>query len=341
MTTLSRFTNLAAALAAASLLAACSEPATDVNTAEPAKTQTEEAQQTLKLTEVNPRLGEYIKTLSSDEFQGRAPATKGEELTVAYLEDNFRRIGLKAIDGDSYKQPVSLVQIDPKEVSAMALSGDNVPAQFAYRDEMTAWTKQVTEQVEVKDSDMVFVGYGIVAPEYGWNDYEGIDMEGKTAVILVNDPDFGAEALDRIIDYISRDHPSPDWDTAMRELITTFPQLGFEEERDWRSLAEGSFRAGPDNQLHIDWDPAIADTLGQDEHGFDLWALFRALKPRPVLAFRGANADALAPETFARMVEIMPEMTAVTVDNRAHTPTLREPIARSAIVTFLDQVDGY
>ena len=193
MTTLSRFTNLAAALAAASLLAACSEPATDVNTAEPAKTQTEEAQQTLKLTEVNPRLGEYIKTLSSDEFQGRAPATKGEELTVAYLEDNFRRIGLKAIDGDSYKQPVSLVQIDPKEVSAMALSGDNVPAQFAYRDEMTAWTKQVTEQVEVKDSDMVFVGYGIVAPEYGWNDYEGLDVKGKTVVMFVNDPGFATQ----------------------------------------------------------------------------------------------------------------------------------------------------
>lgn len=163
----------------------------------------------------------------------------------------------------------------------------------------------------------------------------------KAAVLNDVGPDFGAEALDRIIDYVSWDHPSPDWDTAMRELITTFPQLGFEEERDWRSLAEGSFRAGPDNQLHIDWDPAIAETLGQDEHGFDLWALFRALKPRPVLAFRGANSDALAPETFARMVEIMPEMTAVTVENRAHTPTLREPIARSAIVTFLDQVDGY
>ena len=193
MTTLSRFTRLATMLAAAGVLAACSEPATEVKTAAPAKAQANDTQPALTLTEVNPRLGEYIKTLSSDEFQGRAPATKGEELTVAYLEDNFRRIGLKAIDGDSYKQPVSLVQIDPKEVSAMTLSGENVPAQFAYRDEMTAWTKQVTEQVEVKDSDMVFVGYGIVAPEYGWNDYEGLDVKGKTVVMFVNDPGFATQ----------------------------------------------------------------------------------------------------------------------------------------------------
>jgi hypothetical protein len=109
------------------------------------------------------------------------------------LEDNFRRIGLKPIDGDSYKQPVSLVQIDPVQVSAMTLKGDKLPAQFNYRDDMTAWTTQVTEQVEVTDSEMVFVGYGIVAPEYGWNDYEGLDVTGKTVVMFVNDPGFATQ----------------------------------------------------------------------------------------------------------------------------------------------------
>lgn len=192
MTTLSRFSRLATIAAAAGLLAACSEPAKEINTAEQTQAPATTEQQ-LKLTEVNPKLAQYIKTLSSDEFQGRAPATKGEELTVGFLEDNFRRIGLKPIDGDSYKQPVSLVQIDPKEVSAMTLSGENLPAQFAYRDDMTAWTKQVTEQVEVNDSDMVFVGYGIVAPEYNWNDYEGLDVKGKTVVMFVNDPGFATQ----------------------------------------------------------------------------------------------------------------------------------------------------
>lgn len=193
MTPFSRFTLLASALAAGTLLSACNDTTPEQATTTTATAAAPAEQNALLLTEVNPRLGEYIKTLASDEFQGRAPATKGEELTVAFLEDNFRRIGLKPIDGDSYKQPVSLVQIDPKQVSAMTLKGENLPAQFNYRDDMTAWTKQVTEQVEVTDSEMVFVGYGIVAPEYGWNDYEGLDVKGKTVVMFVNDPGFATQ----------------------------------------------------------------------------------------------------------------------------------------------------
>lgn len=96
-------------LASAVALTACGKPA------EAPQQQSRSATASTELvdTEFNPKLAEYIKTLSDDKFQGRAPATKGEELTVAYIEDNFRRIGLKGIDGDSYKQPVSLVQIDP------------------------------------------------------------------------------------------------------------------------------------------------------------------------------------------------------------------------------------
>ncbi|WP_445767701.1 M28 family metallopeptidase [Rheinheimera sp.] len=198
MITFSRFTLLAGVLATGALLGACSEQPADVKTAEvkaPELADTAIKNTELQFADVNPRLGEYIKTLSADEFQGRAPATKGEELTVAFLEDNFRRIGLKPIDGDSYKQPVSLVQIDPKQVSAMSLKGDKLPAQFNYRDDMTAWTTRVTEQVEVTDSEMVFVGYGIVAPEYGWNDYEGLDVKGKTVVMFVNDPGFATQDL--------------------------------------------------------------------------------------------------------------------------------------------------
>ncbi|WNO61271.1 M28 family metallopeptidase [Rheinheimera sp. MMS21-TC3] len=186
MTTLSRLSTIAAALAACVALTACSDND---------KVTTVNSQTTIASSEQAsfPKLAEHIKVLSSDEFEGRAPATKGEELTVAYLEDNFRRMGLKPINGDSYKQPVSLVQIDPVEVSALTLTGDKLPAQFNYRDEMTAWTKQVTDQVAVENSDMVFVGYGIVAPEYDWNDYEGIDVTGKTVVMFVNDPGFATQ----------------------------------------------------------------------------------------------------------------------------------------------------
>lgn len=190
MKTSLKFSPLLMLLAGALTISACSkEPTAPVTDSQPEPEQTAE----LVDTDFNPRLAEYIKTLSSDEFQGRAPATKGDELTVAYLEQHFRRIGLKPIDGDSYQQPVSLVQIDPKQVSDMRLSGENLPESFKYRDEMIAWTTQVTEQVSVEDSEMVFVGYGIVAPEYNWNDYEGLDVKGKTVVMFVNDPGYATQ----------------------------------------------------------------------------------------------------------------------------------------------------
>lgn len=177
------------AISAAVALSACGKPA------EPPTKAVQPTVAELVDTDFNPKLAEYIKTLSDDKFQGRAPATKGEELTVAYLEENFKRIGLKGIDADSYKQPVSLVQIDPKQVSAMTLSGggEALPASLAYRDDMFAWTTRVTENISVTDSEMVFVGYGIVAPEYNWNDYEGLDVAGKTVVMFVNDPGFATQ----------------------------------------------------------------------------------------------------------------------------------------------------
>ncbi|MDZ7903268.1 MAG: M28 family metallopeptidase [Rheinheimera sp.] len=176
------------ALSACIGLAAC--------TKQPQETETSKAPQVasaLPDTEMNPRLGEYIKTLASDEFQGRAPATKGEEVTVAYLSEQFKRIGLKPVNGDSYTQPVQLVRIDPVAVSSMTFTGEKAPAEFKYREQMFTWTTRVTELSEVKESDMVFVGYGIVAPEYQWNDYAGLDVKGKTVVMFVNDPGFATK----------------------------------------------------------------------------------------------------------------------------------------------------
>jgi Zn-dependent M28 family amino/carboxypeptidase len=190
------FSGTTLALSACLGLAACqkqpdTEPASTtasapVEAAAPAQTE-------LVDTLMNPKLGEYIKTLASDDFQGRAPATKGEEKTLAYLSAHFKQIGLKPLQGDSYIQPVQLVQIDPKEVSAMTFSGEKAPAEFKYREQMFTWTTRVTEFSEVKESDMVFVGYGIVAPEYNWNDYEGLDVKGKTVVMFVNDPGFATK----------------------------------------------------------------------------------------------------------------------------------------------------
>lgn len=139
----------------------------------------------------NENYRDYLATLSSDEFEGRAPASKGEKLTVEFVEDKFRSWGLKPYNEaeNNYQQQVPLVKMTPYSVSNMSFSNNDL-GEFAYKQDMMAWSPRVQESVELSDSEMVFAGYGIVAPEYGWNDYEGLDVEGKTVVVLVNDPGY-------------------------------------------------------------------------------------------------------------------------------------------------------
>ncbi len=131
-----------------------------------------------------------IKTLASDEFEGRKPGQVGEAKTLAFLEREYRAIGLKPLPGGSYRQPVPLVEITAAPDARLLVDGDGGRASFAFADDMVVWTKHVASESHVDKSPIVFVGYGIVAPEYGWNDYAGVDMHGKTALILVNDPGF-------------------------------------------------------------------------------------------------------------------------------------------------------
>lgn len=134
---------------------------------------------------------QHVKVLASDEFEGRAPGSKGEELTVEYLKQQFERLGLKPGNGDSWFQTVPMVQstVDLAATSAkLALGGAERPLEFG--EEMVIGTRTGQTQVAVADSDLVFVGYGVNAPENNWNDYAGIDVKGKTVVVLINDPGF-------------------------------------------------------------------------------------------------------------------------------------------------------
>lgn len=134
-----------------------------------------------------------VQELSSDRYEGRFPATAGEELTIRYLEKRFKEVGTEPGNKDSYFQDVPMVEItnDPDAVLSVAGSKENMG--FAYGPDFISWTLQKKEQVNVQDSDMIFVGYGIVAPEYAWNDYQGMDVKGKTVVMLVNDPGFATQ----------------------------------------------------------------------------------------------------------------------------------------------------
>ena len=139
------------------------------------------------------RLEEHVKTLSSDEFQGRKPFTEGEEKTVAYLQDQLEQMGLAPGNQNSYFQEVPLVEIDARPDSVMTIRHGEQRQLLQLREDFVALTRRVTDRVEVNESELVFCGFGIVAPEYGWNDYQGVDMTGKTAVVLVNDPGFGTD----------------------------------------------------------------------------------------------------------------------------------------------------
>ncbi len=140
----------------------------------------------------------HIVTLASDEFGGRGPSSPGEELTVAYLTQQFQAMGLQPGNHGSYTQDVPLVDItaNPATATFTVNGGTGAPMDFDYATEVVTWTTRVVEDASVENSEMVFVGYGIVAPEYGWDDYEGVDVRGKTVVILVNDPGFATQDPD-------------------------------------------------------------------------------------------------------------------------------------------------
>ena len=129
----------------------------------------------------------HIQRLASDEFEGRGPGTRGEELTVRYLIDQFKQYGLKPGNPDgSYIQNVPLNGVSSEANVAIMAGGKKL--EFAMPGDLIATSLRFEPEVKVADSDVVFVGYGIVAPEHGWDDYKGVDVRGKTIVMLVNDP---------------------------------------------------------------------------------------------------------------------------------------------------------
>jgi Zn-dependent M28 family amino/carboxypeptidase len=135
------------------------------------------------------RYAAHLQALSSNDFEGRAPGTRGERLTLDYLVGEFAELGLAPGNGESYLQPVPMVELTNVERSDLRLMADGEELVLTYPEQMIIGTNRLgTEPQGVEDSELVFVGYGVVAPEYGWNDYEGLDVEGKTVVILVNDP---------------------------------------------------------------------------------------------------------------------------------------------------------
>ena len=140
---------------------------------------------------------DVTRELSLDTYEGRAPGSIGEEKTVAYLISKFKAAGLEPGNNGSWTQDVPLIEITAKNVSALNIADRNGKAMsFAYGSEYVIGSYREAPKTDIKQSDMVFVGHGIVASEKGWNDYSGVDVKGKTVVVMVNDPDFENQGLD-------------------------------------------------------------------------------------------------------------------------------------------------
>jgi len=188
----------AVATLAACLLAACqpAEPPTAQSAAPASEPAAAAASHVFDEAITAEDFLQHVKVLSSDDFGGRQPGTDGETKTVEYLIAQFKRLGIEPGNGDSYTQTVPMVETTATPVSAKVdLNG--TPVEWSFGTQWVGGTRSGAPKVEVSGSPMVFVGYGVNAPEAGWNDYAGLDVKGKTVVMLINDPGFhvGDETL--------------------------------------------------------------------------------------------------------------------------------------------------
>ncbi len=138
-------------------------------------------------------LERHVLALASDEFEGRKPFTEGERKTIEYIRSEFEKMGFEGANNGSYFQDVPLVEITGMPSPFMRIETRYGTLDLAYLDEYIASTQRIVDRVAIINSELVFAGYGIVAPEYGWNDYKGLDAENKTVIVLVNDPGFATQ----------------------------------------------------------------------------------------------------------------------------------------------------
>ena len=139
------------------------------------------------------RMSDITRVLASDEFQGRAPGTPGEDKTIPYLIEQFKEAGLEpAGENGAWTQTVPMIRTRLGVPAVLSINQGGQSVALHVPDDVYLGTVRAVDRVAIADAPMVFVGYGVAAPERGWDDFKGTDLHGKVAVILVNDPDFEA-----------------------------------------------------------------------------------------------------------------------------------------------------
>ncbi|MBN1222000.1 MAG: M28 family peptidase [Candidatus Aminicenantes bacterium] len=278
-------------------------------------------------------LAKNTEVLSSDKFEGRAPASKGEELTVNFLKEEFIQLGLKPGNGESFFQDVPMVEINSIPTESLAIKGSSGTKKYAFKDDFTALTLRVIEEVSLSNSEMVFVGYGIVAPEYDWNDYEGIDVKGKTVLILVNDPGFATE--------------DPDFFTG--RAMTYYGRWTYKYEEAARQGASGAFIIHETEPAAYGWGVVtnsftgpkfnlISDDNNMSRCAVEGWLTLDASKE--ILKEAGQSLEELKVQATNRGFKAIPLglTAALTMNN-----TIRESVSRNviAVIPGTDRADEY
>jgi Zn-dependent M28 family amino/carboxypeptidase len=273
--------------------------------------------------EIEAILHEHIAVLASDEFEGRAPATLGEEKTINYLKSEFEALGIGPGNGDSYFQSVSVTEITTASDAVLTFSGSSYDAELEYATEMMVGSQQQIPTTSIVDSELVFVGYGVVAPERNWNDYAGIDVAGKTVVILVNDPGYATQ----------------DPDVFNGNTMTYYGRWTYKYEEAARQGATGALIVHETGPAGYGWEvvsgswsgPQIglqADNLNSDKNDIEGWLTLDSAEA----LFAGAGLDyqelkAAAAQPGFNAVPLGDVTASVAIQNSVRTSLSQNVIA--------------
>lgn len=162
-------------------------------------------------------------------------------------------------------------------------------------------------------------------------------MPSALRAVVLNDvgPEVADTGITRIMNYVGRDNPQPDWESAVVEMKRMAPTLSLKTDEEWLASARATWREGDDGLLHFDWDPRLAIAVSRARSELDPWALFRGVTRIPVLAVRGELSDVLSVATLEHMAQEHPDLVSVTVPGCGHPPSLSEPLAVEAVDEFL------
>jgi len=264
---------------------------------------------------------EHTKVLAADAFEGRAPGTKGEELTVAYLVEQLRKIGLQPGNPDgTWVQKLPLVGTTVQGSPSLTFRRGPAVRKLAWRDDYVGWTKRVTERAGLDASDLVFVGYGVQAPEFQWDDYKGTDLRGKTMVVLVGDPPvpdpakagdldpktFGGKAMTYYGRWTYKYEMAAKLGAAGVLIVHETEPAGYPfaivqgkttEQLDLETADGNASRAAVEGWITLDQAKALFEMAGQDFEALKKQAATREFQPVPL----GATATVSLVNTIRKV----------------------------------------